>query len=100
MAEHGRSITNLMAAAAHGRVGLGAEPESALRAVIAIHSTALGPSLGGVRFWRYEREADAIRDVLALSEAMTWKAAVAGLHQGGGKVVVLVDDPDVPRSAP
>src|SRR5713226_7280223 len=98
MAEHGRSITDLMAAAGHEQVVFVAEPESGLRAVVAIHSTALGPSLGGIRFWRYASEADAVRDVLRLSEAMTLKAAAAGLHQGGGKAVVLWDDPDAPRS--
>src|SRR3984893_12119864 len=98
MGEHGRSITDLMAAAGHEQVVFVAEPESGLRAVVAIHSTALGPSLGGIRFWRYASEADAIRDLLRLSEAMTLKAAAAGLHQGGGKAVVLVDDPDRPRS--
>ncbi len=71
---------------------------SGLRAVIAIHSTALGPSLGGIRFWRYPSERDARADALALSEAMTLKAAAAGLHLGGGKAVVMVDDPAQPRS--
>jgi leucine dehydrogenase len=83
---------------AHEQVVFVADRVSGLRAVIAIHSTALGPSLGGIRFWHYPSEDDAVRDVLALSEAMTLKAAVAGLHQGGGKAVVLVDDPDRPRS--
>jgi glutamate dehydrogenase/leucine dehydrogenase len=69
------------------------EPEAGLRAIIAVHSTALGPSLGGIRFWRYARDDDALADVLRLSEAMTLKAACAGLHQGGGKAVVLTDDP-------
>jgi leucine dehydrogenase len=69
-----------------------------LRALIAVHSTALGPSLGGIRFWHYPREADAVADVLRLSEAMTLKAAAAGLHQGGGKAVVLWDDPRRARS--
>ena len=82
----------------HEQVVLVADRAAGLRAVIAIHSTALGPSLGGIRFWRYDSESDAIRDALALSEAMTWKASMAGLHQGGGKAVVLVEDPDVPRS--
>ena len=63
-----------------------------------MHSTALGPSLGGVRFWTYASEADAVADALRLSEAMTYKAAVAGLHQGGGKAVVLLDDPDAPHT--
>jgi len=90
-------ITDLMAAAGHEQVVFVADAPSGLRAVIAIHSTALGPSLGGVRFWRYDAEADAVADVLRLSEAMTYKAAVAGLDQGGGKTVVMVDDPDRPR---
>jgi len=90
-------ITDLMAAAGHEQVMFVADAPSGLRAVIAIHSTALGPSLGGVRFWHYDAEADAVADVLRLSEAMTYKAAVAGLDQGGGKTVVMVDDPDRPR---
>jgi valine dehydrogenase (NAD+) len=90
-------ITDRMAAAGHEQVVFVADAPSGLRAVIAIHSTALGPSLGGVRFWHYDAEADAVADVLRLSEAMTYKAAVAGLDQGGGKTVVMVDDPDRPR---
>jgi leucine dehydrogenase len=91
-------VTELMGSRGHEQVVFAADVASGLRAVIAIHSTALGPSLGGVRFWRYPSERDALVDVLRLSEAMTLKAAVAGLHQGGGKAVVLVDDPDVPHS--
>jgi leucine dehydrogenase len=87
-----------MAARGHEQVVFVADAPSGLRAVIAVHSTALGPSLGGVRFWRYADEDDAIADALRLSEAMTLKAAAAGLHQGGGKAVVLVTDPDVPRT--
>jgi glutamate dehydrogenase/leucine dehydrogenase len=62
---------------------------SGLRAIVAIHSTALGPSLGGIRMRDYASEEDALVDVLRLSEAMTWKASVAGLDFGGGKAVVL-----------
>ncbi|HEY7137118.1 MAG TPA: Glu/Leu/Phe/Val dehydrogenase dimerization domain-containing protein [Acidimicrobiia bacterium] len=91
-------VTAAMSAAGHEQVVFVADRPSGLRAVIAVHSTALGPSLGGIRFWCYDSEADAVRDVLRLSEAMTLKAAAAGLHQGGGKAVVLVDDPDRPRS--
>jgi leucine dehydrogenase len=87
-------VTSAMLAHGHEQVVLVADPPSGLRAVIAVHSTALGPSLGGVRFWTYPSDADAIQDVLALSEAMTWKASIAGLHQGGGKAVVLLDDLD------
>ena len=74
------------------------DPEVGLTAFVAIHSTALGPALGGVRFWHYATEADALADVLRLSEAMTMKAAVAGLDQGGGKTVVLWSDPRAARS--
>lgn len=65
--------------------------DSGLRAIIAVHSTLLGPSLGGARFFPYEDEALALHDVLRLSEAMTQKAALAGLRQGGGKAVIIGD---------
>jgi glutamate dehydrogenase/leucine dehydrogenase len=84
--------------AAHEQVTTFADPEVGLRAIVAIHSTALGPALGGVRFWHYAHERDALTDVLRLSQAMTMKAAVAGLQQGGGKTVVLWDDPHQARS--
>src|SRR5580658_5722582 len=66
-------------------------PGSGLRAIIAIHSTLLGPSLGGARFYPYRDDALALRDVLRLSRAMTEKAALAGLAQGGGKAVIIGD---------
>lgn len=80
MAEHG-----------HEQLVTCFDQESGLRALIAIHSTALGPSLGGIRLWRYQLNDDAVLDVLRLSEGMTYKAAVAGLHLGGGKAVILAD---------
>jgi len=86
-----------MLSSAHEQVTFFNDPEVGLRAIVAIHSTALGPALGGVRFWHYEQDADALTDVLRLSEAMTLKAAVAGLHQGGGKTVVFWDDPHAAR---
>ncbi len=57
-------------------------------AIIAIHSTALGPALGGIRFWHYSSDAEMVADALALSKAMSLKASAAGLFQGGGKAVV------------
>lgn len=90
-------LTGVMAARGHEQVVFVADAPSGLRAIIAVHSTALGPALGGVRFWRYPTERDALADVLRLSEAMTLKASVAGLHQGGGKAVILLDDPDAPH---
>ncbi len=62
-----------------------------LRAVIALHSTALGPGLGGTRFNPYASEADAVADVLDLSRGMTYKNALAGLDHGGGKAVIIGD---------
>jgi glutamate dehydrogenase/leucine dehydrogenase len=92
-------ITEVMAERGHEQVVLVADAATGLRAVIAVHSTALGPSLGGVRFWHYAHEADALTDVLRLSEAMSLKASAAGLHQGGGKAVVLWPDPHAARTA-
>jgi leucine dehydrogenase len=63
-----------------------------LYVVIAVHSTALGPALGGARLWHYRTPGDAIADALRLSEAMTFKAAAAGLDLGGGKAVLCSDD--------
>ncbi|MBW3649730.1 MAG: valine dehydrogenase [Actinobacteria bacterium] len=62
-----------------------------LRAIIAIHSTRLGPSLGGTRFFPYTSEDEALEDVLRLAKGMTYKAAAAGLDLGGGKAVILGD---------
>ncbi len=62
---------------------------SGLKAMIGIHSTVLGPALGGTRMWNYKSEDDAVRDVLRLSQGMTYKAAVAGLNLGGGKAVII-----------
>jgi glutamate dehydrogenase/leucine dehydrogenase len=66
-------------------------PQSGLRAIIAVHSTLLGPSLGGARFYPYGTVELALHDVLRLSRAMTQKAALAGLAQGGGKAVIIGD---------
>jgi leucine dehydrogenase len=67
------------------------DDQSGLRAIIAIHSTALGPALGGTRFYPYENEEDALIDVLRLAKGMTFKAAAAGLDLGGGKGVIIGD---------
>ena len=69
-----------------------------LQAIIAVHSTALGPAAGGCRRWAYASEADALTDVLRLSRGMTYKNAVAGLPFGGGKAVILATD-SAPKSA-
>ena len=68
-----------------------------LRAIVAVHSTSLGPALGGTRFYPYPDEDAALEDVLRLARGMTYKAAVAGLDLGGGKAVIL-GDPSTDKS--
>jgi len=75
----------------HEQVVFCADERSGLRAIIAIHSTALGPSLGGTRFYPYASEQEALADVLNLSRAMSYKNALAGLDHGGGKAVIIGD---------
>src|SRR5207248_5810943 len=70
---------------------------SGVYSIVAVHSTTLGPALGGCRMWRYESSADAARDALRLSRAMTFKAAAAGLSLGGGKAVISLPPGDAPR---
>jgi leucine dehydrogenase len=67
------------------------DPASGLKAIVAIHSTALGPALGGTRFYPFLTEEEALRDVLRLARGMTYKAAAAGLDFGGGKAVIIGD---------
>ena len=75
----------------HEQVVFCADAESGLRAVIAIHSTALGPALGGTRFYPYATEEAAVADALRLSRAMSYKNSLAGLDLGGGKAVIIGD---------
>ena len=78
---------------AHEGLHLFTDPASGLRAVIAVHSTALGPAAGGVRFWHYADDSRAVTDALRLSRGMSYKNAMAGLELGGGKGVVLAPAP-------
>jgi leucine dehydrogenase len=66
--------------------------ECGLRAIIAVHSTHLGPAAGGCRFWHYARDDEALTDALRLSRGMSYKNAMAGLPLGGGKSVILADE--------
>src|SRR5688572_4114982 len=75
----------------HEQVVLCNDRATGLRAIIAIHSTALGPALGGTRFYPYASTDDAIVDVLNLSRGMSYKNALAGLDLGGGKAVIIGD---------
>src|ERR671926_1293871 len=78
-------------ASGHEQVVFCSDPDSGLRAIIAIYSTALGPALGGTRFYPYASEDDALADVLNLSRAMAYKASCAGLDLGGAKAVIIGD---------
>jgi len=75
----------------HEQVVFTRDDATGLKCIIAIHSTALGPALGGTRFWAYADEDEALTDVLRLSRAMTYKNACAGLDLGGGKAVIIGD---------
>lgn len=77
----------------HEGVHLFTDPASGLRAVVAVHSTHLGPAAGGARFWHYADGNAAITDALRLSRGMSYKNAMAGLALGGGKGVILADAP-------
>jgi leucine dehydrogenase len=85
------SIFDYMTQHKHEKVYLATDSISGLQAVIALHNTVRGPAIGGVRLWQYDSEEAAIQDVLRLSEAMTFKAAVADIPFGGGKAVILAD---------
>jgi len=75
----------------HEQVVFCHDEASGLKAIIAIYSTALGPALGGTRFYPYASEAEALTDVLNLSQGMAYKNALAGLDLGGGKAVIIGD---------
>lgn len=75
----------------HESVHLFDDPKTGMRAVIAIHSTHLGPAAGGTRFWHYADQQAALTDALRLSRGMSYKNAMAGLPAGGGKAVILAD---------
>ncbi|OFY87955.1 MAG: leucine dehydrogenase [Bacteroidetes bacterium RIFCSPLOWO2_12_FULL_35_15] len=75
----------------HEQVVFCNDNETGLKAIIAIHNTVLGPSLGGTRMWAYNNEMEALTDALRLSRGMSYKSAVAGLNLGGGKAVIIGD---------
>ena len=76
----------------HEQVVVCSDVSAGYRGIIAIHSTTLGPALGGTRFWTYASDDEAITDALRLSRGMTYKNAVAGLNLGGGKAVIIGDN--------
>lgn len=88
----GEGLFAALAAHGHEQVSFAYDPDARYRGIVAIHDTTLGPALGGTRFWAYRSDAEALTDVLRLSRAMTYKAAVAGLKLGGGKSVIIGDE--------
>ena len=76
---------------AHEEVHFVTDEKCGLRAIIAVHSTHLGPAAGGARFWHYANDDEALTDALRLSRGMSYKNAMAGLPLGGGKSVILAD---------
>jgi leucine dehydrogenase len=86
-----RSAFELITQNEHEQVVYCYDKPTGLKAIIAIHSTVLGPSLGGARMWDYESDQEALVDVLRLSQGMTYKAAISGLNLGGGKAVIIGD---------
>ncbi|WP_436700685.1 Glu/Leu/Phe/Val family dehydrogenase [Nocardioides sp. BYT-33-1] len=86
-----------LATAGHEQVVFCRDDRTGLRAIIAIHSTVLGPALGGTRFKAYPHESAALVDVLRLSQGMTFKASLAGMPLGGGKAVII-GEPDTRKT--
>lgn len=82
---------SLMVSGGFEQVAFGHDAASGLRSIVAIHSTVLGPGLGGTRFWPFPDEGAALVDVCRLAKGMTYKHAAAGLDQGGGKAVIIGD---------
>ncbi|MGE0552052.1 MAG: Leu/Phe/Val dehydrogenase [Gemmatimonadales bacterium] len=88
-----------LASGGHELVALSGDAKSGYRGIIAIHSTTLGPAVGGTRWWTYPTESDAIVDALRLSRGMSYKNAMAGLPLGGGKAVIMAPDVVKDRAA-
>ncbi len=86
-----QSVFEQMHLPGHEQVLFAQDPQTGLKAVIAIHSSVLGPALGGTRMWNYASDQDGITDALRLSRGMTYKNAISGLNLGGGKAVIIGD---------
>ena len=90
-------LFDTIAAMGHEQLVLCQDSASGYRGIIAVHSTMLGPALGGTRFWNYATDEEAIVDALRLARGMTYKNAVAGLNLGGGKSVIIGDNKTTDR---
>jgi leucine dehydrogenase len=84
-------VLGMMEPMGHEQVMYFNDNETGLKGIIAVHNTVLGPSLGGCRIWHYEKESDALWDVLRLSRGMTFKSSISGIDLGGGKSVIIGD---------
>jgi len=84
-------VTELQPAPGYERVVLAEEPAVGYRALVAVHSSRLGPAVGGTRRWRYPSDEAALADALRLARGMSYKNALAGLPMGGGKSVIMAD---------
>jgi leucine dehydrogenase len=85
-------LFDTLAEVGHEELVMCSDPSVGYKGILAIHSTKLGPALGGTRFWQYATDEEAITDALRLSRGMTYKNAVAGLHLGGGKSIIIGDN--------
>lgn len=92
-------ITKIITNTDHEQVLIGRDAASGYHGIIAIHSTALGPAVGGTRFWNYASEDEALTDALRLSQGMTYKNALPGLPLGGGKSIIIGDNKTANREA-
>jgi leucine dehydrogenase len=90
-------LFDTIAGMGHEQLVLCQDAASGYRGIIAVHSTMLGPALGGTRFWHYASDEDAIVDALRLARGMTYKNAVAGLNLGGGKSVIIGENKRMDR---
>ncbi len=85
-------LFDTLAEMGHEEIVMCSDPSVGYRGILAVHSTKLGPALGGTRFWHYATDEEAITDALRLSRGMTYKNAVAGLNLGGGKSIIIGDN--------
>src|SRR6187399_1136014 len=92
-------ITEISTNTDHEKVLIGREASTGYHGIIAIHSTVLGPAVGGTRFWNYASEAEALTDALRLSQGMTYKNALPGLPLGGGKSIIISNTKTANREA-
>ena len=87
----GKTLFDSPSFANHEGVHAFYDEKTGLKAIVAVHSTARGPAVGGTRMWNYATAAEALEDVLRLSKGMSYKNAVADLEMGGGKSVIIGD---------